>query len=98
MSHAHRHDSPADQDPGNPSPCSDALEDQVAGDFEEAVADEEQARALAKLRVVQAEILLQSGCGESDVDAIEVGNDVTNEGERNQPPDDAVHHLAVNVS
>src|SRR5262249_40829000 len=96
--HAHRHDSPADQDPGDPPSCADALENQVARDFEEAVANEEQSRSLAKLRVVQPEIFLQRGRGESDVDAIEVGDHVTDEGEWNQPPDDAADDLAVNVS
>jgi hypothetical protein len=92
--HRHRHEAPPDQNPGDPSPGADAFEDQVARDFEQKVADEEQTGAVAVLRICEAQVMLQNRRCEPDVDAIDVGDHITNERERDEPACDSPNNLA----
>ena len=71
-------------------PRADAVEDEIAWDLEEAVAEEEQPGADAVLRVAQPEVALERARGEPDVHAIDVGDDVADEDERDDAPRDAV--------
>ena len=75
---------PADHDAGDPAPRSDAREDQVAGDFEKRVAEEENAGAEAVGHVRESERGVHLQRCEADVDAIEVRHDVEQEEERDQ--------------
>jgi hypothetical protein len=74
--------------------CPDALEEEVAGDFEQAVAEEEQAGADTVLRRAEAEVALELARGEADVHSVDVGDNVTYESERDQPAADAAQHDA----
>ncbi len=87
--HRHRDEAPEDHDARDPQPRADAVEDQVARDLEQAIAQEEQAAAQAVGGLAQAEVALQFLGGEADVHAIDVGDHVTDEDEGNQTPDDA---------
>ena len=81
--HGDRDEAPADHDARNPAARADALQDQVARNFEEAVSEEEQSRAEAVRGVAQVQIPLQRLGGEPDVHAVDIGDDVTEERERN---------------
>jgi len=74
------------------------VEDQVAGDLEQEVTDEEQAgpeTVDAPEGVgVDAEHLAQMQLGEADVDPIDVGDEVAHEQQREQPPADLGHQPA----
>jgi hypothetical protein len=85
----HRHESPDDHDPGDPQPRPDALEQQVARDLEQAVAEEEEPGADAVRGVAQMQVALQRRGGEPDVHAVDVGDDVADEREGDEPPCDA---------
>src|SRR5262249_42310374 len=85
----HRDESPADHDARDPAACADALEDYVARDFEQAIPEEEQSGRDAVRRRAQPEIALQFFRDEPDVDAIEIRDDIADEGERNETPADA---------
>ncbi len=89
-----RDDAPADHDAGNPAACPDTLEEEVAGDLEQAVAEEEQAGADTVLSRAEAEVALELARGEADVHSVDVGHDVANESERDQPAADAAQHDA----
>ena len=89
--HAGRQDRPAHHDARDPAPCAHAMQHHVAGNLEQEVADEEDARAEAVHRVGELQRLLHAQLGESDVDAVEIGRDVAQEQQRDQPP----RHLAV---
>jgi hypothetical protein len=67
---------------------ADPLEDEVAGDLEQAVAEEEESRAKPVLSGAQAQIALQLGGREADIHAIDVGDDVADEGEGDETPPD----------
>ena len=89
--HRRRDESPEHHDARDPHARTDALQQQVARHFEEEVADEEHARADPVGGVRQAEVGLHLQPREPDVDAIQVGEDVAQEQERQQPP----RHRAV---
>src|SRR5439155_2813614 len=72
-------------DSRDPDARAHALEDQVARNLEHEVAEEEEARADAIRRVAQSEVPLEIHGGEPDVEAVHVRDDVTDEGERDEP-------------
>jgi len=84
-SHQGRDDSPTDHDAGDPEPGSGAVEDDVAGDFEEEVAKEEDAGAGGKDGVREPGDVVHGQFGETDVDAVDVGEDVTGEENGDEP-------------
>ena len=79
-------DTPADHDPGNPDPRPDLLEDHIAGDLEQEVADEEDAGAEAVDRIAEVEVDSHPQLGEADVDSVQVGRDVAEEQQGDQAP------------
>jgi hypothetical protein len=83
-------DAPADHDAGDPDPRTDPLEEQVGRHLEQEVGDEEQPGAEPERRLVEPERLVHMQLGEADIDAIEIGNEVTQDQKWNQAP----HHLA----
>jgi len=72
-------DSPTDHDAGDPKAGSGAVEDDVAGDFEEEVAKEEDAGAGGKDGIREPGDAVHGQFGEANVDAVDVGEDVTGE-------------------
>ena len=85
----HRHEAPDDHDARHPEPRSHLVENQVAGNLEQAVAEEEQASPDPVGGVAQVQVALKLPRGESDVHAVDVGDDVADECEG----DDAAGHL-----
>src|SRR6185295_910324 len=77
--HPDRGDSPADENAGNPAACAHTLQNQIAGDLEQAIADEEQPGAIAVLGVAESKISLQFRGGKADVHPIDIRDDVTDE-------------------
>ena len=57
--HRHRDEAPADHDSRDPDARADPLQDQVARDFEQAIAEEEQAAAESIRGIAQPEVALQ---------------------------------------
>ena len=82
--HARRDQAPGDHDPRDPSPGADSRKDDVAGNLEGRVADEEDARPEAVHRRRKAERLVHLERGKADVNAIEIGEDVAKEEKRHQ--------------
>ena len=72
-----RDEPPRDHDARQPHARTDAVEHEVARDLEEAVAEEEDARAEPELRGRQPDRLVHRQPGEADVVAIEVVEDVS---------------------
>ena len=93
--HRHRHEAPPDHDPRDPDPRSHPVQDQVARDLEQAVAEEEQPAAEAVGRVAQVQVALQLGRRESDVHAVDVGDDVADEDEGDEATDNARNRRAA---
>ena len=83
--HRHRGDAPEDHDARDPAPGADALQNQVARDLEQEVAEEEQPGAGAIDLGRQSEIGLHVPGGETDVDAVQIRHHVGQEEERHQP-------------
>ena len=76
QAHGGGEDAPRDQDAGQPLPGSEPVHARVAGNLEEGVAEEEDAGAKAVGSSVQANVLAHGELGESDVVAVQVGNEV----------------------
>ena len=68
-----------------------ALHQQVAGDLEHEVAEEEQAGCPAEHRRGKAQVLVHADGGEADIGAVEVADHVADEDERHQAPQHAAH-------
>ena len=79
-------DAPRDHDARDPAPRADLVQHHVAGDFEQHVADREQAGADAVRRVGQRQAALQREFGEADVDAVEKGEQVADHDEGHDAP------------
>ena len=79
-------DAPGDQDAGDPAPRPHLVEDQVAGDFADEVAQEEQSGAETEHRVGEPEILDHGRRGHADVRPVQVGAEITEHEQRHQPP------------
>ena len=75
-------------DPGEPEPCADALEDDVARHLEDEVADEEQRGAEAVGGLAEAEVADHLQLGVGDVLPVDVGDQVHQAEERHEPPGD----------
>ena len=67
-------ESPADHDAGNPAPRAEAFEEEVAGHFEQEVADEEDTGAPAVDGGGEAEVAVHVECGETNVHAVDEGD------------------------
>jgi len=62
------------------------VQQKIARDFEKKVAPEKDAEKQAKLRTRDPESGVHGQCGEADVDAVEIGNHIQQEQQRDQPP------------
>ena len=68
---------PGDHNAGDPAARADAMQDQVAGHLKEKVTEKKDPGAEAVDRFAQREIVHHLQLGEADVDAIQIGAEVT---------------------
>ena len=90
-----RDDAPGEQDAGDPLARADTVQDQVAGDLREEVADEEHPGAEAEHRLREVERVLHRQFREADVHAIQVGAEIAQHEHRDQAPGDPVNGLVL---
>ena len=93
--HARGDDAPAEHDSQQRLARADLLEHQIAGHFEEEVADEEDAGAQAVDGVAEGQRLLHLQLRVADVDAVEVGDEVADDQQRHDAPADLRKHRLV---
>ncbi|MNI36084.1 hypothetical protein D3C73_901250 [compost metagenome] len=77
---------PGHHDPADPRRRAVALQAQAARHLEQHVANEEHARGQPVGRVAQAKLGLHLGLGEADVDAVEIGEQETDDGQCHDAP------------
>src|SRR5262249_54537382 len=70
------YDPPTDQDAGNPNPCSDLVQEQIAWDLKEEVPAKENAREQSELGTRDGQGGVHCQGRETNVDAVEEGNNV----------------------
>jgi hypothetical protein len=87
--HADGDCAPGDHDPREPAPRTEAFEHQVAGDFQQEVANEKQPGAEAISRITNANVSAHVQLGEADGGAIHIGDQVQQDQEGNQFQRDA---------
>ena len=73
---------PGEHDARDPTPGAEALQQQIGRHFEQEISDEEQSGAKSERRVVQAQGLVHLQLGEADIDAIQKGDEIANDQER----------------
>ncbi|MNQ80985.1 hypothetical protein D3C85_959840 [compost metagenome] len=95
---AGREQAPGDHDAGDPQLGADLLQHQVARHFEEDVADEEQAGSKAVGRLAELQVFEHLQLGEADVDAVEVGGQIAEAQEGDEPPGDLAIELLGSVA
>ena len=76
-----RDNAPGDHDPRDPDPRADFFQNQIAWNFEQEIAEEENSGAPAIDIGAEAEILVHGQRGEGNIAAIDVGDAV---GQRDQ--------------
>jgi len=79
---------PGDHDPSDPKARADLLHDNVAGDLEDEIAPEEDPRGEAELGGTHVQVTAHRKGGKSDVDAVDVGQQVSQDRNRQQAPID----------
>ncbi len=89
-----RQHAPAHHDAGDPHPRADLFQDNVARYFEQEIAPEESPRRHAVGGGVEAQILVHGQRGKADIDAVEIAEKISKNGERQQPPIDLAHGRA----
>ena len=87
-----RDDPPGEHDPGNPHPRPDPVQDEVRRDLEQKVADEEYPGGEPECRRGKPEILVHGQGGESDVDPVQVGDEIEQHDERHDPARQLANH------
>jgi hypothetical protein len=70
--------------------AAETIQKNIGGNLEQEVANEEQSRAQPKSGFTQTKCLVHVQLGEADIDAIEIGYEIAQDQERNEPR----HHLA----
>ncbi|MNP07145.1 hypothetical protein D3C76_991590 [compost metagenome] len=73
--HAGGHQAPGEHDAGQPDARADSLQEDVGRDFEQRIADEEQAGTKAIGRGTDAQVVLHMGTHEADVHTVDVIDD-----------------------
>jgi len=86
-----RHKPPADHDPRDPRARAEPLQREVARHFEEEIAEKENPGAEPVGLGVDADRLVHLQRSKSDVDPVDVANDIGGEQKRHQAPPDAAH-------
>ena len=82
--HRRGNDAPGDHDPGDPRTGPETLQQDVAGDFEEEIPDEEDAGPDSEGGVAQGQVLEHLQLGKADVHPVQVRENVAQEQKRNQ--------------
>ena len=95
--HRRRDHAPEHHEQGNPTARADSLQGEVARHLEEEIAGEEHSGAESVNGVGEGELLAHLERGESDVDAIEIRDDVEQEEERDQSPRQLAHDYCVDL-
>ena len=93
--HCPREDAPGEHDPGDPLARAEALQHQVGGDFEHKVGEEEDTGAKPERGLGQADIMAHGELGETHVHPVEIGNEVAQDQEWQQPHRDAAKSPAL---
>ena len=95
----HRDQAPDDHDPRDPAARPHLVQDEIARDFKNKITDEEEPRTktehAVEHRFAHPQHFAQMQLGKTDVDAIDVRDDVTKEEQRNEPPGDLRQHGAL---
>ena len=81
-------DAPGDHDARNPAPGAIPIQDQIARDFKDAVAGEQQPGAPAKLIRRQAEVVIHRQCGKANTGPVQVVENIGYGEKRQEPPGD----------
>ncbi|MCY1429775.1 hypothetical protein D9M71_457050 [compost metagenome] len=79
-------DAPGDHDASDPDPRTDLVQDDVAGNFAEEIADEKHARAQSVNRFAERQIVHHLQFGKTDVDPIQIGAQVAQHQKGHQAP------------
>lgn len=85
------HQAPGDHDAGQPFARAPAFHDKTAGDFEEEVSNEKDARAQADCGIGEPEFALHLELCDAEVCAIDIRKQIRNDEQGHQPP----HHPAA---
>jgi hypothetical protein len=86
--HQRRDDTPAHHDAGDPAARAEFLQREVARNLEDEIADEEDAGAPGKDQRREFQVRVHGQRGEAEIDAVEIGEEVGQDQERNQAPGD----------
>jgi len=77
--------SPSNQDPRNPDASSNLVQQEIARDFEKAIAKEEDSGCESELLAGDGKVLVHRQRSEPDVDAVHERDDIQEEEERKEP-------------
>jgi hypothetical protein len=83
--------SPGEHDARDPAAGAETVEQEVAGNLKEKIGDEEYAGRSAKGGGGEIQILAHRRAGESDIDAIDVSDEIAKDQERHETPCDLAH-------
>ncbi len=86
-----RDDAPGEHDAGDPAPRTEAVEQQIAGHFEEKIGDKEHAGRAAERGGRKAQILAHGGAGETDIHPVEIGDEIAEHQKRHDTAGDLAH-------
>ena len=81
----HCHNAPAEQNAGDPDARPDLVQQEIAGNFKEDIADEENPGYEPELLASDSQFLVHRQGGKRDVDPVDKGHDVKNEEKRKKP-------------
>ena len=81
----HRHNSPAKQYSGDPDPRSDLVQQQIAGDFKDRVAEKENPKDQSELLACDSQLSVHRQRRKPNVDSVEKGNDEKQEDKGKNP-------------
>jgi hypothetical protein len=84
---------PGQHDPGEPAPRADPFQNDVAGHFEEEIADEEQRCAKSIGIFAESEITDHLQLGITDILAVDIGDQIDQSQERDQAKRDLANHF-----
>src|SRR5438270_3407966 len=82
----YRDDSPGHENARDPHACADPVQQQVAWDFKDKIADEKNAGEQAELLRADAEILIHGQGGETYIDPVQISHEEQKEDERKNGP------------
>src|SRR5262249_42645191 len=81
-----RNDTPGEEDAGDPSARTDLVEEQVAGNFSQKVAEEKQTGSEAEHRIGEMQMTDHLRRGHADIRAIQISAEIAEHQQRHQSP------------